>query len=184
MLGVAAAGLAVNVLAFWVLHGANRSNLNVRAAALHVVGDLLGSVAAIVAAGIIMATGWTPADPLLSILVALLILRSAWTVVRQSGHILLEGTPDGLDTQHVAEDLVASVAGVRDVHHVHAWSITQDRRMMTLHAAMADDADHDGSVAAIKRRLHDAFDIHHATVELEYGQCSDDRPSAGQRAGS
>src|SRR5688572_1619152 len=81
---VALVGLVVNVLAFWVLQGGDRENLNMRAAALHVAGDLLGSVAAILAALVIMATGWTPIDPILSVLVAVIILRSAWHVVRES----------------------------------------------------------------------------------------------------
>lgn len=95
MLWIAVAGLAVNVLAFWVLTRGEGDNLNVRAAALHVTVDLLGSVAAIVAAVVILWTGWTPIDPILSVLVVLIILRSAWKVVRESGHMLLEGTPQG-----------------------------------------------------------------------------------------
>ena len=93
MLAIAVLGLAVNVAAFLALHGAERDNLNVKGALLHVLGDLLGSAAAIVAALVILWTGWTPIDPLLSVLVALLILRSAWFLVRESGHILLEAAP-------------------------------------------------------------------------------------------
>jgi cobalt-zinc-cadmium efflux system protein len=95
MFWVALAGLAVNVLAFWVLQGGDRKNLNIRAAALHVAGDLLGSIAALAAAIVIMTTGWMPIDPILSILVALIIVGSAWRVVGESSHILLEGAPSG-----------------------------------------------------------------------------------------
>src|SRR5947207_2201880 len=91
MLAVAVIGLLVNLAAFFVLHGAERGNLNVKGAMLHVLGDLLGSAAAIIAALVILATGWTPIDPLLSVLVAVLILRSAWVLVSASGHILLQG---------------------------------------------------------------------------------------------
>ena len=101
MLVIAVLGLLVNLAAFWILHGGDRENLNIRGAALHVLGDLLGSVAAIVAGLVIFWTGWTPIDPLLSLLVALLILRSAWLLVRRSGHILLEGTPDWLDVEEL-----------------------------------------------------------------------------------
>ena len=96
MLVIAVVGLAVNVGMFFVLHGADRENLNVRGAMVHVLGDLFGSVGAIAAALVILATGWTPADPLISVLVAVIILRSAWYVVRDSAHILLEGTPSDL----------------------------------------------------------------------------------------
>ena len=174
MAAVAAAGLAVNLLAFWILHGADRENLNIRGATLHVLGDLLGSVAALAAAGIIIATGWTPIDPLLSVLVALLILRSGWMLVRDAGHILLEGAPDGLDNREVRHDLTAAIDGVDDVHHVHVWSITDERRMMTLHARLADTAPAEATRAAIKSRLHDQFGIEHATVEIERGACPDD----------
>ena len=119
---------------------------------LHVLGDLLGSVAAIAAALVILWTGWTPIDPLLSVLVALLILRSAWFLVRESGHILLEGAPDHLDVRTLREDLVAAVPGVEDMHHVHAWSLTQDKPMLTLHARIADSHGSDRITSAIKAR--------------------------------
>ena len=169
MAAVAAAGLAVNVVAFLVLHGADRNNLNIRGAALHVLGDLLGSVAALVAAGIVILTGWTPIDPILSVLVALLILRSAWRVVAESGHILLEGAPAGFDGDAIATDIVGAIAGIVAIHHIHAWSITQERRMVTMHARIADTIAATDAIAAIKLRLHDAHDIDHVTVEIERG---------------
>ncbi len=181
MLAIAAAGLAVNLFSFWILHGADKDNLNVRGAALHVLGDLLGSVAAIAAAGIIMATGWTPADPLLSVLVVLLILRSAWYVVRESGRILLEAAPRGFDTREVADDLV-SLEGVEEVHHLHAWSITEKRRMMTLHARVAPNVSPERITAAIKARLDERFGIAHATVEIEHDDCADETPGARAEA--
>lgn len=183
MLAIAVAGLLVNLLAFRVLHGADKDNLNVRGAALHVLGDLLGSVAAIAAAGIILATGWTTADPLLSILVVALILRSAWYVVKESGRILLEAAPRGLDTRAVARDL-AGLEGVEDVHHLHAWSITEKRRMMTLHARIAPGAEAGAATAAIKARLKERHGVEHATVEIEHDEsCADVRGAApGQAA--
>ncbi|MCB1374933.1 MAG: cation diffusion facilitator family transporter, partial [Rhodobacteraceae bacterium] len=132
MLTVAAAGLLVNVAAFWILSRGDRGNLNLRAALLHVAGDLLGSVAAILAALVILGTGWTPIDPILSVLVAFLILYSAWNVVRESAHILLEGAPPGADPDGIAEDLRASVPEVIEVRHLHAWSISESRPMVTL----------------------------------------------------
>ncbi len=120
---------------------------------LHVLGDLLGSGAAVVAALVILATGWTPIDPIASVLVAVIILRSAWRVVSEAGHILLEGTPPEIDTRAIAADLVASIPAVEDVHHVHVWSLTQERRMATLHARLVAGADPDEAVRSIKRRL-------------------------------
>lgn len=172
MLLVAAAGLGVNIVAFFILHGAEK-NLNVRGAVLHVLGDLLGSVAAIVAAIVIIYTGWMPIDPILSVLVALLILRSAWSLVRESGHILLEAAPIEIDSRAIAADLVANVAGLADVHHIHVWSITEERRMATLHARLSDEAGAEAVVGAIKARLAGQFGIAHATVEVEFGPCTD-----------
>ena len=173
MLAVASVGLAVNVAAFAVLHGADRSNLNVRGALLHVLADLLGSAAAVGAAVVIMTTGWLPIDPLLSVLVGLLVLRSAWFLVKDSAHMLLEGTPARLDVREIGPDLVANLAAVEDVHHVHAWSLSQERSLLTLHARIADGANPDGTVAAIRGRLAERFDIGHVTVQVELEGCTD-----------
>ena len=170
---VGAAGLAVNLIAFGLLHGADRENLNVKSAAIHVLGDLLGSVAALAAGVVIYLTGWTPIDPLLSILVAAIVLRSGWKVVEASGHILLEGVPHELDTRHIEPDLVDNVPGVLSVHHVHVWSITQERRMVTLHACVDKGLAGDRMVKAVKQRLHERFGLDHATIEVEHGECAD-----------
>ena len=173
MLAVAGLGLAVNIAAFAVLRGADRTNLNVRGALLHVVGDMLASVAAIGAALIIMATGWMPIDPILSVLVGLLILRSAWLLVKDAAHVLLEGVPAALDVRDIGRDLVAHVAVVEDVHHVHAWSLSQDRSLLTLHARVTEGTNPDSAVAAIQARLEDRFDIRHVTVQIELEGCAD-----------
>ncbi len=180
MVGVAIAGLLVNIAAFWLLRGADRENLNVRGAAIHVLGDLLGSVAALVAGAVILMTGWMPIDPLLSLLVAVIIVRSGWHVVAASAHILLEGAPKELDTRDIAPDLVANVPGVDAVHHVHVWSITQSRRMVTLHAVIGDAQDIDAVVRNIKARLKMTFNLDHATVEIERGACADAETKAAR----
>jgi len=174
MLWIASTGLAVNVGAFFVLRTGDKDNLNIRAAVLHVIGDLLGSVAAVVAALVILTTGWTPIDPLLSIVVALIILRSAWRVVADSGHILLEGSPPHIDSSALRDELRAELSFVLDVHHVHAWSISQERPMVTLHASIAAGTDSALAVREIKRLLAEHFRITHATVEIEYDACGDD----------
>ena len=167
MLSVAVLGLAVNLAAFWILHGGDRHNLNIRGAALHVMGDLLGSLAAIAGALVITWTGWMPIDPLLSLLVALLILRSAWLLVRRSAHILLEGTPDWLDVDELRRSLAAAVPLVEDVHHVHAWMLTTERPLLTMHARVAAGADHDEVLKAIQHALRQDHGIDHATIQIE-----------------
>jgi cobalt-zinc-cadmium efflux system protein len=174
MLAIAVVGLAVNVGAFVLLHRADGDNLNVRGALLHVIGDLLGSVAAIAAALIIMWTGWYPIDPLLSVLVAGLILRSAIRLLADSGHILLEGAPSHLRHEVVAADLVAEIGAVEEVHHLHAWSLSEERPLVTLHARIAEDADTEEAVRAIKARLLEKFGVDHSTVEIERGPCADE----------
>ena len=174
MFWVAVAGLAVNVIVFAILRTGDAHNLNIRAAVLHVVGDLLGSVAAVVASIVIYLSGWMPIDPLLSVVVALIILRSAWHIVADSGHILLEGSPPGFDARTLKEDLRAALPYVIDVHHVHAWSISEERPMVTLHANVAADTNSSTAVREIKRMLALHFRIKHATVEIEYGDCGDD----------
>lgn len=172
MLWVAVAGLAVNIASFAVLHGAERDNLNVRGALLHVAGDMLGSVAAIAAAGIIMATGWVQADPILSMLVALIILRSAWTLTAESAHILLEGAPRNINLDDVVGDL-SKLEGVADIHHAHLWSLDGRRSMMTLHARLREGAEGPAVIARIRARLDEGYGIDHATVEIEGEACAE-----------
>jgi len=173
MLWIAVGGLLVNCVAFWLLHGGSKENLNIQGAAVHVLGDLLGSVAAIIAAGVIIWTGWTPIDPLLSIAVALLVLRSAWFIARQSAHILMEGAPPGLEPARIKSDLLGNIDGLEDVHHVHTWSLNQERPLVTLHARIHEDADADALLKAINARLMEKFKVDHATVQIEKGVCTD-----------
>ena len=179
MLIVAFAGLAANIAAFAVLHGGNRENLNLRGAWLHVLGDMLGSVAAIVAACVILLTGWTPIDPILSIVVAVIILKSAWGIVKSSAHILLEGTPEGMSLADIKTDLEQNVTEVRDAHHIHAWSITGERHMITLHVHPAPGVPAREVVVAVQRRLATRFNIEHVTVQVEDDACIDSHGSDG-----
>lgn len=172
MLVVAVLGFIANLAAFLVLRD-GEDTLNLRGALLHVLGDLLGSAAAIAAALVIHATGWTPVDPILSAFVALLILRGGWRVTRESAHILLEGTPRDLDTHHIADDLAASVPGVTGIHHLHAWSLTDRRPVLTMHAVLDDGTDRDAALGAIQARLKARYGDVHATVQIERKPCAD-----------
>ena len=166
MLGVAIIGLVVNIMAFFILIGGERDNLNMRGAILHVVGDMLGSVGAIIAALVIMLTGWVPIDPILSLLVAGLILRTAWPLLKDSAHILLEATPQALDSVAIGDDLCAHIDGLDGVKDMHIWSITSQRPVMMIRARVKNIADQTAITAAIKARLANQFDVSDVIVEI------------------
>lgn len=173
MFVVALIGLGVNIAAFAILHGGAKENLNMRGALIHVLGDLLGSVAAIVAALVILWTGWMQADPLLSALVAVLILRGAWQITRQSAHVLLEGAPEDLDIALLQIELPKAVVGITDVHHVHAWMLSPEKKMLTLHARVAGEGDADRVTREIGSFLSERHGIAHVTVQIERDACSE-----------
>lgn len=173
MLIVAILGLIVNLAAFAIMHGGDRENLNIQGALAHILGDVLGSVATIIAAIVIMQTGWTPIDPILSMFVAMLILRSGWMIVRRAAHILMEGTPDAFDVEGLKTGLRDAVPGVVDVHHVHVWLLTSERPLLTMHATIDDLAESDRILAAIKVVLSEKYGIGHSTVQIEAEGCAD-----------
>jgi cobalt-zinc-cadmium efflux system protein len=167
MLGIAATGLLVNSTAFLLLHGADRGNLNVRAALLHVIGDILASLAAVVAAVIILARpAWVAADPILSVVAGGLILRNAIDLVQRSWHVLMEGTPEGVDVSEI-ETALGSLEGVTNVHHLHVWSLAPGKPLITLHACVGREQDPDEALARIKRALIERFQIAHSTIQME-----------------
>ena len=170
MLGIAVAGGLANVWVFMVLSGG--ASLNERGARAHVLGDLLGSAAAVLAAVIILLTGWIMADPLLSLLISAMILRTGWHITRDSAHVLLEGAPPGFDEARVHREL-AGLPGLAGVHHVHAWSLSGEQTLVTLHAALHTGADADGTLHSIHHRLREHLGIAHATVQIETGPCAD-----------
>jgi cobalt-zinc-cadmium efflux system protein len=170
MLEIALIGGAANLAAFFALAGAR--SLNERGARAHVLSDLLGSVAASIAALMIIARGWSLADPLLSLVVSALILRSAWGLTRESAHVLLEGAPSGCDEQAIESELIGHVPGLIGVHHVHVWSMTGERPTVTLHANLRTGSRHGEVVAAIHTRLEQRLRVEHTTVQIEEeGDC-------------
>lgn len=175
MLVVASIGLLVNVFAFIVLHGGDKENMNIQGAALHVLGDLLGSIAAIIAAIVIIYTAWMPIDPILSILVALLILRSAWHLLKRSAHILLEGAPEWLDQERMQKRLIERIPAVNSIHHVHVWGLTPQHLMLTMHVALKDNPPEPTAVVRrVKNVLREDFGISHSTIEIETDNCADE----------
>lgn len=166
LLIVACGGLLVNIIAFLVLHGGSKDDLNMQGALWHVAGDLLGSVAAIAAALIIIATGWMPIDPILSALVAVLVGIAGVRIARKSGHILLEGTPKGLSSDLITTDLMAHVDGVTQISHVHAWALSETKPLITLEVTGAPGTCVEALRRAVKARLKTKFSVSHATVEV------------------
>jgi cobalt-zinc-cadmium efflux system protein len=178
MLAVAAAGLLVNVVGAMLLHDHAHDNLNVRGAYLHVLGDLLGSVGAIAAGGVILSTGWTPIDPLVSILIALLILWSAWSLVRESADILLESVPPHVDMDAILRDL-GGIEGLHDVHDVHVWTVTSGFVALSAHGVIDDPRDHTRVLDHVRERMR-RHGIAHVTFQIEL-RALYQLPSAGAR---
>ncbi|MGH1422535.1 MAG: cation diffusion facilitator family transporter [Hyphomonas sp.] len=166
LLIVACGGLLVNIIAFLVLHGGSKEDLNMQGALWHVAGDLLGSVAAIAAALIIIATGWMPIDPILSALVAILVGIAGVRIARKSGHILLEGTPKGLSTDAITTDLLEHVDGIAEVSHVHAWALNETKPLITLEVTSLPDTCTERLRQSVKARLETKFNVSHTTVEI------------------
>jgi cobalt-zinc-cadmium efflux system protein len=201
MLVVASGGLLVNAFVLFALSGHDHSghehaghdhaaddhtahdrvrahadvddDVNTAAARLHVLGDLFGSLGAIAAALLIRWQGWLWSDPAMSILVSLLILSSAWRLLRRCGHILLEGAPEGIDAELVSGVLRREATGVHDVHHVHVWQLAGGYHVATLHARLDDGVDADAAIGSIRGVLRERFRVHHATVQLERFDCAD-----------
>jgi cobalt-zinc-cadmium efflux system protein len=173
MLAVAVGGLLVNVAALTLLRRGDAENLNLRAAYLHVLADLLGSLAAMVAASVIILAGWTRVDPLLALLVAALIVFSAGSLLVKSAHILLEGSPEWLDIAELEQELRIAVGGVVDVHHVHVWSLTSRHPLLSLHARIQPDAAPAIVLQDIKAFLSRRYALEHSTIQLEASDCPD-----------
>jgi cobalt-zinc-cadmium efflux system protein len=174
ILWVGGLGLCVNVIVFAMLRRGDAHDMNIAAATLHVISDLLGSTAAIVAGIVILFTGWLPIDPLLSLFVSALIVRSALALVRRSAHILMEGAPDWLDVGELRSTLEQRIPAIRDVHHVHAWLVGPQETLLTMHASVTPAADHAVVLKDAKVLLAERFGITHATIQIEIEDCVDE----------
>lgn len=174
ILWIGTLGLAVNLIVFAMLRRGDTHDMNISAATLHVLGDLLGSAAAIVAGAIVLWTGWLPIDPLLSLLVGALIVRSAISLVRRSAHILMEGSPEWLDQGELRRTLEQKIPAIRDVHHVHTWSVGPHETLLTMHAQVNGSADQAMVLKDVKALLAEKFGITHTTIQIEVEECVDD----------
>jgi cobalt-zinc-cadmium efflux system protein len=176
VLAVALVGVLVNVLASWVLSHGNRSSLNIEGAYQHILTDAAGFIATAIAGLVILTTGFRRADAIASLLVVGLMVRAAWTLLRASGRVLLEGTPEGIDLDHVRLCLLAADSHVVDVHDLHAWVLTSDHPAMSAHVVLDDSCFSDGHAPRVLDALQDAmradFDMDHSTLQLEMAQHS------------
>lgn len=164
-MGVAAAGLGVNTLVMLLLSRGEQS-INTRGALLHVLGDLLGSVAALLSGTVIYFTGWLPADPLASLFICALILFSSLRLLREAVHVLMEGVPLHMDLPEVGRAM-AGVAGVKSVHDLHIWTPSSGQIALSAHVVVADLAAWDGTLQRLHTLLHDRFGVVHITLQPE-----------------
>jgi cobalt-zinc-cadmium efflux system protein len=165
MLAFALVGLLVNAVAVWILHGVHHQSLNVRGAYLHVLGDMLASGGTVVAAVIVRLSGWLPADPIASLVSTVLIIGSAWRLVRESVDVLLEAAPPHIALEAVRARLQA-IPGVESVHDLHVWTVTSGVVAMSVHAIVRE-AEHHQDVLERAHDLLQEMGIHHVTVQLE-----------------
>jgi cobalt-zinc-cadmium efflux system protein len=167
---VAFIGLCVNLLGAYLLSRIKSRSLNIRGAIFHIMSDALGSCGALFAGLVMLKTKWYYADPSISILIALLILRGAWKLFSESVHILLEGTPKGIDLKSL-EDAIGSHKGVLGVHDLHAWTLTQGFEALSAHLVIEDIHLSENLIEEIKKHLHDKFQIRHVTLQVETRKC-------------
>jgi cobalt-zinc-cadmium efflux system protein len=173
MLWVAGLGLVLNGAIMWGLWRGKDSDINIRAAFLHMLGDALGSVAIVAGALVIRQTGWHVIDPLLSVLIALLIVWTAWDIVRDSLNILLEGLPRGLKLEDVATE-IRGVGGVLDVHDLHVWSLGSSTHALSAHVLIRDIPPSESAaiLERVKQALEERFAIRHSTIQFEHERCA------------
>jgi cobalt-zinc-cadmium efflux system protein len=166
MMVVATGGLIINLICARLLHGDHKDDLNVRGARLHIIGDALGSVGAILAGGLMWLYGWYAADPLFSSLISLLIIWSSWHLIRESTNVLLEGTPAHINLAAV-EDVILQTDGVEDVHDLHVWTITSGREALSAHVIHAETISQAEVLKQLRTKLSDRFGVDHLTIQLE-----------------
>lgn len=167
MMIIAIIGLIINIIvAYLLMSGASTDNLNIRSALVHVIGDMLGSIGAIIAGVLIILFNWNIADPIASVIVAVLIIFSGSRITRDAIHILMEGKPDNISITEISNSL-KDMNGVKDVHHIHVWSITSEFPAMSCHIVVDDTINRDEVLIQATKKLKESFDISHTTIQIE-----------------
>lgn len=169
VLVVAAIGAVVNIAALWILHGADRRSLNIEGSYQHVLMDLVGSIAALIAGAIILATGADRADAIAALAVAILMVRSAWGLLRATGRVILEAAPEGVDPDEIGRAM-AALAGVDEVHDLHVWEVSSGFAALSAHVIVARDEDCHQRTRELERLLESRFDIHHTTLQVDHAR--------------
>ncbi|MGZ8842621.1 MAG: cation diffusion facilitator family transporter [Pyrinomonadaceae bacterium] len=170
---VAAGGLVINLICAWLLHRHSHDDLNMRGAWLHVIGDALGSVGAMVAGALILIFGWNIADPLISVIIGALIVWSSWHLMREATNVLLEGTPAHINLAAV-EDAILETEGVSNVHDLHVWTITSGRDALSAHVIHAYSISQPTLLKELRTKLHDRFGVDHLTIQMETADFEDE----------
>ncbi len=170
---VASGGLLVNLVCVWLLHADHEEDLNIHGAWLHIMGDVLGSVGAIIAGVLMTLYGWYAADPAFSIVIGLLIVWSSWHLIRESTNILLEGTPAHINLAAV-EEAILETEGVADVHDLHVWTITSGREALSAHVIHAEATSQPELLKQLRAKLHDRFGVDHLTIQMETSDFEDE----------
>lgn len=166
LLLIASGGLAVNIVSAFLLHSSHKHDLNMRGAFLHVMGDLLGSVAAIIAGVLILGFGWMWADALSSVLISAIIIVGAWRLILESVNVLLEGTPSHINLSAV-EQAIVTTNGVKGIHDLHVWTISSGIEALSVHISHDDSIAHSDLLVAVRDKLHADFGIDHLTIQME-----------------
>ena len=178
MLVIATIGLAVNLISMRLLKAGSGTSLNVRGAYLEVWSDMLGSVGVIIGALIIRYTGWTLADPIIAVLIGLWVLPRTWTLLRQAGHVLMQGVPAGMELEAI-RTMLLSHPGVREAHDLHVWALGSQQPVLTAHVVLQDgDVDAEQVRLALAEALEEQFNVHHATLQVELTPCGDEHGHA------
>ncbi|MBN8716354.1 MAG: cation transporter [Xanthomonadales bacterium] len=170
MLAIAILGLVVNLISMRLLKAGSGSSLNVKGAYLEVWSDMLGSVGVIIAALVIRFTGWTVADPIIAVLIGLWVLPRTWTLLRQAGHVLMQGVPAGMELDAI-RDLLLQHPAVTQVHDLHAWALGSRQPVVTAHVVLREGEDPDQVRLALAAALEEQFDVHDATLQVERKAC-------------
>ncbi len=166
MLAVATGGLAVNLVGMWILHRSRNESLNLRGAWLHLASDALGSLGAISAGLLVWVYGWMWADPAASVIIACLVIHSAWNLIKESVAVLMEGSPGHIDVDEVRDAMLA-LGSVAEVHDLHIWTITSGMEALSGHVVTEDGSDGQTVLAEVRALLHERFSIDHITVQIE-----------------
>ncbi len=174
MLVIAVLGLMVNLISMRLLKAGSGTSLNVKGAYLEVWSDMLGSVGVLLGALVIKATGWTVADPIIAVLIGLWVLPRTWTLLREAGHVLMQGVPDGIDLEQIRKALL-SHEGVEQVHDLHVWALGSKEPVLTVHVvAKGEGVDSDSLRRSIVEMLDQQFEVEHATIQIEAAPCGGD----------